>query len=84
MLSLWIGALDQGLAYAGLALGVDLTLRVLNFADITVDGSFALGGGSVALGKLVRWGRGPVGGILSSGGQGTKLTAQHMKHNGGT
>jgi putative ABC transport system permease protein len=49
MLTLWIGALDQGLAYAGLALGVYLTLRVLNFADITVDGSFALGGGSAAL-----------------------------------
>lgn len=41
--------MDQGLAYAGLALGVYLTLRVLNFADITVDGSFALGGGSAAL-----------------------------------
>ncbi|MFM2205440.1 MAG: hypothetical protein RLZZ560_835 [Cyanobacteriota bacterium] len=49
MLSIWIGAIDQGLAYAGLALGVYLTLRVLNFADITVDGSFALGGGSAAL-----------------------------------
>jgi len=49
MLTLWIGAIDQGLAYAGLALGVYLTLRVLNFADITVDGSFALGGGSAAL-----------------------------------
>ena len=49
MLSIWIGAIDQGLAYAGLALGVYLTLRVLNFADITVDGSFALGGGSAAV-----------------------------------
>jgi putative ABC transport system permease protein len=49
MLNLWLGAIDQGLAYAGLALGVYLTLRVLNFADITVDGSFALGGGSAAL-----------------------------------
>jgi putative ABC transport system permease protein len=49
MLTLWLGAIDQGLAYAGLALGVYLTLRVLNFADITVDGSFALGGGSAAL-----------------------------------
>jgi len=49
MLSIWIGAIDMGLAYAGLALGVYLTLRVLNFADITVDGSFALGGGSAAL-----------------------------------
>jgi putative ABC transport system permease protein len=49
MLTIWIGAIDMGLAYAGLALGVYLTLRVLNFADITVDGSFALGGGSAAL-----------------------------------
>jgi hypothetical protein len=29
--------------------------------------------GGDPLGKLVRWGRGPVGGILSSGVQGTKL-----------
>lgn len=49
MLSLWLGAYDQGLAYAGLALGTYLTLRVLNFPDLTVDGSFALGGGTAAL-----------------------------------
>jgi putative ABC transport system permease protein len=49
MLSLWLGAYDQGLAYAGLALGTYLTLRVLNFADLTVDGAFALGGGTAAL-----------------------------------
>ena len=29
MLSLWFGAYDQGLAYAGLALGTLLTLRIL-------------------------------------------------------
>jgi putative ABC transport system permease protein len=49
MFSLWIGAYDQGLAYAGLALGTYLTLRVLNFPDLTVDGSFALGGGTAAV-----------------------------------
>jgi putative ABC transport system permease protein len=49
MLSLWLGAYDQGLAYAGLALGTYLTLRVLNFPDLTVDGSFALGGGATAV-----------------------------------
>lgn len=49
MLSLWLGAADQGLAYAGLALGTYLTLRVLNFPDLTVDGSFALGGGTAAV-----------------------------------
>jgi putative ABC transport system permease protein len=49
MFSLWLGAYDQGLAFAGLALGTYLTLRVLNFPDLTVDGSFALGGGSAAV-----------------------------------
>jgi hypothetical protein len=49
MFSLWIGAYDQGLAYAGLALGTYMTLRVLNFPDLTVDGSFALGGGTAAV-----------------------------------
>jgi putative ABC transport system permease protein len=49
MLTLWLGAFDQGLAYAGLALGTYLTLRVLNFPDLTVDGSFALGGGTAAV-----------------------------------
>ncbi len=49
MFSLWLGATDQGLAYAGLALGTYLTLRVLNFPDLTVDGSFALGGGAAAV-----------------------------------
>jgi len=49
MLSLWLGAYDQGLAYASLALGTYLTLRLLNFADLTVDGSFALGGGTAAV-----------------------------------
>ncbi|MCP9809182.1 ABC transporter permease [Cyanobium sp. HWJ4-Hawea] len=49
MLSLWLGAYDQGLAYGGLALGTYLTLRVLNFPDLTVDGSFALGGGAAAM-----------------------------------
>ena len=49
MLTLWLGAYDQGLAFAGLALGTYLTLRVLNFPDLTVDGSFALGGGTAAV-----------------------------------
>ena len=53
MLTLWLGAYDQGLAYAGLALGTYLTLRVLNFPDLTVDGSFALGGGTAG-----SWARG--------------------------
>ena len=38
-----LGAVDQGLISAILAIGVFLTFRILNFADLTVDGSFATG-----------------------------------------
>jgi len=38
------GAIEQGLLFAIMALGVYLTFRILNFPDLTVDGSFALGG----------------------------------------
>ncbi len=38
------GGLAQGLIWGIMALGVYLTFRVLNFADMTCDGSFALGG----------------------------------------
>lgn len=37
------GSIEQGLVYGILALGVYLTFRVLNFADLTVEGSFPLG-----------------------------------------
>ena len=37
-------SLEQGLAYALVALGIALTFRVLSFPDLTVDGSFPLGG----------------------------------------
>lgn len=37
-------ALFTGLAYALVALGLALSFRVLDFPDLTVDGSFALGG----------------------------------------
>jgi putative ABC transport system permease protein len=43
---MWItvqGALEQGLLYALVALGVYVTFRILQFADLTVDGSFPLG-----------------------------------------
>jgi putative ABC transport system permease protein len=36
--------LEQGLGYALVALGIALTFRVLAFPDLTVDGSFPLGG----------------------------------------
>jgi putative tryptophan/tyrosine transport system permease protein len=39
----WISALASGLAFAGLALAVYLTFRVLDFPDLTVDGSLGFG-----------------------------------------
>lgn len=38
-----LGALELGLVYALVAQGVFLSFRVLNFPDLTVDGSFPLG-----------------------------------------
>ncbi len=37
------GTLELGLMYAIMVLGVYLTFRVLNYADLSVDGSFTLG-----------------------------------------
>jgi putative tryptophan/tyrosine transport system permease protein len=36
-------AVELGLIYAIMALGVYLTFRILNFPDLTVDGSFTTG-----------------------------------------
>lgn len=38
-----LGGANQGLLWALLALGVFITFRILNFADLTTEGSFALG-----------------------------------------
>ena len=42
------GALELGFLYGLVALGVYLSFRVLDFPDLTVDGSFPLGGAVVA------------------------------------
>jgi putative ABC transport system permease protein len=39
----FLGAIEIGLVYGLVALGVFLSFRVLNFPDLTVDGSFPLG-----------------------------------------
>ena len=38
------GAVSQGVLWGLMTLGVYLTFRILNVADMTVDGSFAAGG----------------------------------------
>jgi putative tryptophan/tyrosine transport system permease protein len=47
-LSAAIGALEMGFLYGLVGLGVFLSFRVLNFPDLTVDGSFPLGGAIAA------------------------------------
>ena len=36
-LSFWLGIIQQGIMYGIMALGVYLTFRVLNYADLSVD-----------------------------------------------
>lgn len=42
-LNVWLGAIATGLGFALVAMGVYLTFRVLNFPDLTIDGSLPLG-----------------------------------------
>ncbi|GAB6172714.1 ABC transporter permease [Paradesulfitobacterium aromaticivorans] len=48
-LQIWLGTLEQGLMYALMVLGVYLTFRVLDYADLSVDGSFTLGAAIAAI-----------------------------------
>ncbi|PCE34118.1 ABC transporter permease [Burkholderia ubonensis] len=44
----FLGALEIGLIFSLVALGVLISFRILNFPDLTVDGSFPLGGAVAA------------------------------------
>jgi len=43
-----LGAIETGLIYGIIALGVFITYKILDFPDLTVDGSFPLGGAITA------------------------------------
>lgn len=49
------GALGQGILWGIMALGVYITFRLLDFADLTVDGSFATGGAVSAILIVLGW-----------------------------
>lgn len=49
MLDMIIGTLTQGLIYALLSYGIYITYKILDFPDLTVDGSFPLGGAVTAV-----------------------------------
>lgn len=63
-----IGALELGLIFGVMTLGVYLTFRVLNFPDLTVDGSFTTGAGTAAV--LITNDVDPVLATLAGGGAG--------------
>ncbi|HWT73921.1 MAG TPA: ABC transporter permease [Mobilitalea sp.] len=44
MLTILLGVLEEGLVYAIMALGVYITYKILDFPDLSVDGTFPLGG----------------------------------------
>ena len=50
-MNLIVSAIGQGLLWALLGLGLYLTFRILNFADMTVEGTFPLGA-AVAVANL--------------------------------
>ena len=49
MLDMIIGTLTQGLIYALLSYGIYITYKILDFPDLTVDGSFPLGAAVTAV-----------------------------------
>ena len=83
-LTLLQGTLEQGLIYSRVALGLFLSFRILNIADLTVDGGFTLGcaTGAVAtlaghpfLGLWLALGAGALAGLITALLQ-TKLKVQ--------
>ncbi|WP_137891914.1 ABC transporter permease [Ramlibacter sp. 2FC] len=50
-----LGAIEIGLIFGLVALGVFLSFRVINFPDLTVDGSFPLGGAVAAALIVAGW-----------------------------
>lgn len=49
LLTSLLGATGQGILWGIMALGVYITYKLLDIADLTVDGSFALGGCTCAI-----------------------------------
>ena len=50
MLTILLGILEEGLVYAIMALGVYITYKILDFPDLSVDGTFPLGAALTAIG----------------------------------
>ncbi len=75
------GSIEQGLIFGIMAIGVYLTFRILNYPDLTVDGSFALGGAVAA--SLITGGGNPwistLLSLLAGGAAGAVTGILHTK-----
>lgn len=72
----FLGAIEQGLVFSLMALGVFLTFRALDFPDLSVDGTFPLGASVCAV--LITKGYNPYLGLLAAfiaGGMAGAVTA---------
>ncbi|WMJ77576.1 MULTISPECIES: ABC transporter permease [unclassified Sedimentibacter] len=74
-LTSFMGAIELGLVYSLLAFGTYISFRILNVADLTVDGSFVLGasvsavfalGGRPVLGLILALLAGAIAGIITA------------------
>ena len=75
LLTILLGVLEDGLVYAIMALGVYITYKILDFPDLSVDGTFPLGaaitvssiiaGVNPVLTLFIAFGVGAVAGILT-------------------
>ena len=71
-----LGAIEIGLIFGLVALGVFLSFRIINFPDLTVDGSFPLGGAVAAALIVAGWNPfAATGAALLAGGAAGMLTA---------
>jgi putative ABC transport system permease protein len=57
-MELWLTILEQGFIFGVMALGVYITYRILDFPDLTVDGTFPLGAATIA--ALLKAGVSPI------------------------
>lgn len=62
MNTLILTSIEQGLIFAVLAVGVTITFKILDFADMSVEGTFPMG--AFVFAKFVTMGTGPITGTI--------------------
>mgnify|MGYP000823389723 FL=1 len=75
-MTLVLSVLEQGMIYAIMALGIYITYTILDFPDLTVDGSFPLGAALSAV--LITKGVNPILTLLVTFAAGALLSLIHI------